>query len=331
MAERTVRALLVVVLLAALAAPVLASSAGPPINEQDGKPTAQYGCTCHGGGAPSDAVLISIAGIPESYTVGTDYTFTITIAADGAASAGFLLSSGGAGTWSWAADAHIRPVDGGGDPADAVTTTTDITQSEPVAEGVWTVTWSSPASDVGAIDFSLVGNAVDGSGAPDAGDLWNILTFTIAEPAVGSAQEGEALTERVISMGDHEALFAVEDHGPSKAELEAVTSDEVFELGNLFYFGSLILLIIGAVAYREIDERKRSVHVPWLAKELAMPQAVRRGVLAVGLFAGGVWSVLEDQDLWMIALLFFCSAWAGYGVYRTWLQTRQEQGTAEVA
>ena len=69
----------------------------------------------------------------------------------------------------------------------------------------WEMVWTAPESDVGDVHFSLAGNVVDGSGAPDAGDHWTILTFTVSAPDTATPDSDESL--RTISVGDYESLF----------------------------------------------------------------------------------------------------------------------------
>ena len=65
--------------------------------------------------------------------------------------------------------------------------------------------------------FQLVGNAVDGNGAPNANDAWNVLSFMISEPGSTVDDDVNDRDLRTISVGDYESLFvAEEDPGPSK-------------------------------------------------------------------------------------------------------------------
>ena len=326
MMGRPLRAIALVVLMLMLAAPAFGSSGGPPMTESGGNPTATYGCTCHGDGVPSTGVLISIAGVPEAYALDVAYPLNITIAAAGMHGAGFYLSSSGVGTFSWEDGAGIRPVEGSSEPADALTTSADVTQDAQLegSESVmWSLTWTAPSADAGDLAFSLVGNAVDGSGSNDAADQWNILSFTISAPGTG-AQSGEGLAARVISVGDYESLFAAEDTDPAKAEIEAERAEEIFSLGTAFYVATLIMLIVGGVVVREVDDRRLGRRVPWLAKDLAAPQFVRRGVLAAVLLGCGIAGLFLDWATGYEVVLFFVGVWASYGVYRTWLQVQQE-------
>ena len=73
----------------------------------------------------------------------------------------------------------------------------------------WEIVWTAPESDVGDVHFSLAGNIVDGSGAPDAGDHWTILTFTVSAPETATPDADESL--RTISVGDYE-LYSAKNH-----------------------------------------------------------------------------------------------------------------------
>ena len=69
---RTVIAILALLLIA----PVVANPNGPPwLN--GGDRVVETGCTCHGDGAPSTEVVVSISGVPRSYSLGVTYDFTI--------------------------------------------------------------------------------------------------------------------------------------------------------------------------------------------------------------------------------------------------------------
>ena len=298
-------------MLVMLAAPALSLSTGPP-GDQSGKLTAQVGCTCHSG-EPSAEVLISISGVPESYGVSTSYNFTITAQAKGSDSAGFLLTDYSAGEFSWAEEEEIKfTTDANG----------TISHSAPAADSSWVVVWTAPAEDSGIAHFALVANAVDGDGVPGAGDKWNILSFSIDAPGGATAQEGEALATRTISKGDYDALFAEVDDAEAikKAEQETL-AERFFTQGNLYYWPTLGILLIGALVQREFYERRFGGGPPHLAAELAIPQGVRLGVtmlvlLYLAIYGYEAWGHTEG-------ILVGClAAWAAYGLYRTWVQAR---------
>ena len=126
-------------------------------------------------------------------------------------------------------------------------------------------------------------------------------------------------------MSVYENLFVAEiTDDQIEQERQLALSADVFLKGNIYYWSSLLFLIVGAVLQREITERKRGERPSYLARELAYPQILRRGLAAAILFYIGVIVKADggDAPLWSVA--FFCSAWAGYGVYRTWLAMNTE-------
>ena len=75
--QRPVRNFSIMVIMALmLAAPVLGNPNGPPW-ENGGGIIVETGCTCHGGGAPSTEVVVSISGVPRAYNLSQTYEFTI--------------------------------------------------------------------------------------------------------------------------------------------------------------------------------------------------------------------------------------------------------------
>ncbi len=114
MSKTTIR--IAVVLLAAtlLSMPAFAYSDGPPEDAGTG-PTVKVGCTCHGDGATSDRAVVSVSGVPIQYENGSSYNLTITVedaftmaGEHGNTNAGFLMSSGGVGSFSW--DSNAAPL-----------------------------------------------------------------------------------------------------------------------------------------------------------------------------------------------------------------------------
>ena len=100
--------------------------------------------------------------------------------------------------------------------------------------------------------FWLAGNSVDGGGANDDSDHWNLLSFVVNEPGATDAQSEAGLSTRVISVGDYDSLFvSEEDPEQLERERQAELADGVFSTGNTLYFTSLLALIIGAVFQRE--------------------------------------------------------------------------------
>ena len=345
----TVRAALCMLLVGLLAVPAFGMSGGPGALNSEDELTVKYGCTCHNLGSPSDRAVVMVTGVPVMYDIGGVYQLTIRVAdsvtlsgGDGNTKAGFLMSSGGVGTFSWAEDQGIRRADGAAD---------DVSHSEPDAEGTWHLNWTSPSEDVGAIHFWLAGNSVDGGGAQDETDYWNLLSFTINPPGtISSGDSQESLETRTISVGDYDTLFVVEESASEQeAERQAAISQRMYQQGNLLYWTSLAALIVGAVVQREVLERRYDDGPEFLAAELAYPQALRRGLLSVASFVVAVRWMASDATVsfppskiveegtrttdltgFSIGCAFFLSAWAAYGVYRTILAARSEPKVKDV-
>ena len=303
------RAFLVLLVLILLAVPTLSNPTGPPAT-QNGELTAEVGCSCHGDGFPSTEVLVQISGVPESYSLGTDYTFVISGDAIDSTAAGFIITDYGKGTFSWDSGLAIHFV------PDVEGT---ISHDQPSDEKSWVVNWTAPETDEGLLHFSLIVNAVNGAAA-DPGDKWNILSFSISAPGDAVSQEEEALTTRTISVGDYDTLFSQEEDPEAiEREHQMELAEKYFENGNLYYWPTLGILILGAVVQREFYERRFGGGPPHLAKELAIPQAIKRGFLFLILLYFSVhgyqnWGHVEG-------ILIGClAAWAAYGLYRTWVQ-----------
>lgn len=314
---RSPRLLVALILIGLLALPAFGNSQGPPQLNGDNDETAKYGCSCHGNGATGDRAVVMISGVPVMYDAGGAYEMVITVAdsvtlagSDGNTKAGFLLSDDGVGTFSWDSSEDIREAE---DDPNAIS-------HAHTGNGVWTFTWTAPSADSGAVHFNLVGNSVDSSGLPDEGDYWNILTFTINAPGTITDSDSEAILQtRTIAVGDYETLFVLEESEAEKeAKRQAALSDRIFEKGNLFYWTSLTALLVGAVFQREILERRHGTGPEHLAMELAYPQGVRRGLVAILAFYLAVdWTANGGQGDFIIGCAWFIAAWASYGVYRT--------------
>ena len=327
---RSTRLMVALFMVGLLAIPAFANSGGPPYLNSEDNETAKYGCTCHGNGVSGDRAVVMISGVPVMYETDTDYQMIITVAdsvtlagADGNEKAGFLLTDNGVGTFSWESTEDIREAED--DPAAISHTAT--------GNGVWTFTWKSPSTDAGTVHFSLVGNSVDNSGLPDEGDYWNILTFSINAPGSIVAGDSDAtLLTRTIAVGDYQTLFVLEESEAEKEkERQKHLSDAVFESGNLFYWTSLTALIVGAVLQREIMERRYSPGPEYLAMELAYPQGIRRGFVALLAFFFAVdWTANGSQHDFIIGCAWFIAAWASYGVYRTVRSAKAEPTVHDV-
>ncbi|MFL2493224.1 MAG: choice-of-anchor V domain-containing protein [Candidatus Thalassarchaeum sp.] len=337
------------VILTLLALPALGMSNGPGALNGNEESTVKYGCSCHNNGAPSDRVIVMITGVPVMYDLDASYPFTITVAdsltlsgGDGNNRAGFLLSSEGVGVFSWSDDQELRQAEDAPD---------DVSHSEPDLDGVWQLTWTSPSEDAGQVNFWLAGNSVDGGGLPDETDYWNLLSFSINPPGtIVSGDDAATLETRTISVGDYDTLFVIDESESQKeAERQAALALSIYQQGNALYWTSLVALLVGAVAQREVLERRYGDGPEYLAMELAYPQAIRRGLLSIASFLIGVRWMSSDTAIsfppssivhegtrttdltgFLIGCAFFLSAWAAYGVYRTILATRVEREVKDI-
>jgi len=337
MSARRVLACLVIV--AALSFPALGMSKGPGAYNANDELTVKYGCTCHNNGAPSDRAVVMVTGVPLMYETSEQYQLTIRVAdslslsgGEGNTHAGFLISSDSIGNFTWSEEQEIRYAEG---------RTDDASHSDPSGDGIWEIIWNSPSEDVGAVQFWIAGNSVDGGGIPDDMDYWNILSFSINSPGTITTDEsGATLETRTISVGTYDSLFLIEvSEEQLEQERQDALSHRVFSQGNLFFWTSLTALIIGAVVQREILERKYDDGPDFLASELAYPQAFRRFIVsAISFYLAVGWAnsdtPLRFQDVdftdFATGTAFFISAWAAYGIYRTILASRSEPEVKDV-
>jgi hypothetical protein len=308
--QRNTRNIALMILLSVmLAAPVLGNPNGPPW-DNGGNLVIDTGCTCHGGGAPSTEVVVSISGVPRAYNISETYTLTVSLQHASNEGGGYLIWDDGAGT--------LTPGEGSKSVDDQPGA---LSQSEPGND--WVITWTSPAEDVGPVNFKLVGNAVNGNGAFDEGDKWNILTFTISEPGATEIATTEDVSLRTISVGDYDALFvAEEDPEAIEAVRQEGIAHDFFTNGNLYYWTTLSLIIVAAVIQGEFYERRFGGGPTHLDKSLAIPQGLRRGVLAAAL--GVAFAIFIDNgEPWGYSLVLgMLTLWAVFGVYRTIVQAR---------
>jgi len=301
--------LIIVILGLLLVAPVIANPNGPPW--QNGSDLViDTGCTCHGDGAPSTEVVVSISGVPRSYSIGETYDFTISLQHASNENGGYLLWDYNSGTLTPGEGSQTVPDEPGA-----------LSQSEPGNN--WIVSWTAPNSDIGSVSFQLVGNAVNGNGQFDGGDLWNILSFSISAPDTTFEDDSDNLQLRTISVGDYDSLFiAEEDPAAVEAKRQEGIAEDFFNNGNLFYWTTLSIIIIGAVVQGEFYERRFGGGPPHLDMSLAIPQGFRRGVLSVATILMFAWSLDSSQSWGIILLTGMTMLWAIFGVYRTIVQAR---------
>ncbi len=317
MLSRNSRMLIFGLIALLLIAPALAMPGGPPWKSGENL-IVETGCGCHGDGAPSNSVVVSISGVPRSYTVDQSYNFTISLQHASNSEGGFMI-------WDYNMGS-LTP----GDGSQAVAEEPGALSQSAVGND-WEITWTAPSSDIGTIPFQLVGNAVNGNEQFDAGDTWNILSFSISPPDTTTNDNAENLTLRTISVGDYDALFvAVEDPAVAEAERQEELADVFFDEGNLFYFTTLSVLIVAAVIQGEFYERKFGGGPEHLDRSLAIPQGVRRSAVAAILLLMFAWTV-DNENSWEVLLsLGMLSLWAIYGVYRTIAQARAPPQTKDL-
>ncbi|MFL2963805.1 MAG: choice-of-anchor V domain-containing protein [Candidatus Thalassarchaeaceae archaeon] len=335
--------------LGLLIIPVFGSSIGPSALNQDEELTVKYGCNCHNNGASSPRVIVMITGVPIMYELSETYNLTVTVAdsltlsgGEGNVKAGFLLSSGAVGIFSWDENQDIRQAEDRPD---------DISHSKTDSDGIWNFRWTAPSENIGQVNFWLAGNSVDGGGIPDEYDYWNLVSFSISEPgSITTTESDSTLQTRTISVGDYDSLFVLE---VTEEQLEQERQDELshklFKQGNFFFWTSLVALIVGGVFQREILERRYDEGPEYLARELAIPQAIRRSIGSILTFVMAYrWAIndaviqfpppsivgpdaeVTDLTVFIIGSFFFISAWFAYGVYRTILAANSEPKVKDI-
>jgi len=301
--------LIIGILALLLIAPVIANPNGPPWKNGSDL-VIDTGCTCHGDGAPSTEVVVSISGVPRSYSLGASYDFTITLQHASNEAGGFLIWDYNSGMLTPGEGSQTMPDEPGA-----------LSQSEPGNN--WVITWTAPETDIGSVSFQLVGNAVNGNGQFDGGDLWNILSFSISAPDTTYEDDEEGLQLRTISVGDYDSLFvAEEDPAAIEAARQEQIAENFFTNGNLFYWTTLAIIIVGAVVQGEFYERKFGGGPPHLDMSLAVPQGVRRGILSIIAVLIFAWAIDSGQAWGIILLTGMLMLWAIFGVYRTIVQAR---------
>ncbi|GIQ99293.1 MAG: hypothetical protein CM15mP6_3100 [Methanobacteriota archaeon] len=130
----------------------------------------QAGCNCHGA-VPSDTVVPSIEGLPESYNYSE--TYDITVSFEGGPSQEGNVNQGGFHLWASKGSLAVT------DATAQLYNENEVGHTEAGNDQVsWTLTWTAPATDTN-VDFILHVNSVngnaDGAGGGTSGDMWNKL------------------------------------------------------------------------------------------------------------------------------------------------------------
>ena len=322
MSRFSLRLTVFVSLLLLMAGPGMAMHLGPPSDNNgdgSGDPTWRAGCTCHAA-SPNTGTLVKLSGAPHAYQVDQSYTMTLSLEHSANPGGGFFLSTEGVGAFSWAEDQLIRPEKDSGEDASATSTSSGITQADYTSPASWTFTWTAPSEDVGEVAFWVIGNMVNNDGAPNADDHWNSLSFVINPPSATSATDDQST--RVISSGDQSLFDQEVDAEALEIEHQKAVSEEVMKNGITWFFITLTALLVGSIVQKEILERKYQTGPAHLDRQLAYPEGLRRGLLAVGFALLGLYWLSEDAGAYLWATTLFCSAWAAYGVYRTILAAK---------
>jgi hypothetical protein len=283
------------------------STALQPPWTNNGDLTLNTGCTCHGAGAPSVDVVISVSGVPRAYELDKTYNFTITLQHASNAEGGFILWDYGAGTFEVAEGVEMI--------LDGTTETGAIGHTVPGND--WVVNWTAPASDVGEIHFSMAGNAVDGLEGANAGDAWNLLSFTSSAPGTATAEDNDSLATKTVSVGDYQSLFVTEkDPEALEAERQEGLALSYFEMGNIYFWSTLSILLIAAVLQGEFYERRFGGGPTHLDISIAVPQGILKGVVSLGLLIIFGWAWDSGQAWGTLLVLGMLTLWGGYSTYR---------------
>ena len=284
----------------------------PPWNNNNDL-TINTGCTCHGAGAPSTEVLISVSGVPRAYELGQTYNFTITLQHASYEEGGFLLWDNGAGTFD-TGDGYEMILDG-------TTETGGIGHTIPGNN--WVVNWTAPSTDVGEIHFAMAGNAVDGMDGANAADAWNLLSFTSSAPGTAATDDNESLATKTVSVGDYDALFVTEkDPEALEAERQEELALDYFEWGNIYFWSTLSILLIAAVVQGEFYERRFGGGPIHLDMSIAVPQGILKGVISLGLLIGFGWAWDDGQAWGTLLVIGMLTLWGAYSTYRVLAQAQ---------
>ena len=72
-------------------------------------------------------------------------------------------------------------------------------------------------------------------------------------------------------------FVAEEDPEAIEAERQAEIAEDFFEYGNIYYWFTLSIILVGAVVQGQFYEKKFSGGPPHLDMRIAVPQGIRRG------------------------------------------------------
>ena len=156
---------------------------------------AKSGCLCHNEVA-DNAVQVILDDVPFAYTAGETYPLRLQLiggpAATGTYTAGFSMR---VSLGTLASDAGQNwEIDGTVDEQ----TLTHTEASAATEDRAWVLEWTAPETGSGAVNFWIVGNAVNGDQIPGVEDRWNQLNFALNEGDEATA----AMGTRTLFAGD---------------------------------------------------------------------------------------------------------------------------------
>ena len=266
------RATLALIAIGLLSLPALGNSGGPPYLNGDGNLTSEYGCSCHNNGQISDRAVVMVTGVPIQYSLAEQYQFTIHVADahvlagdDGNVKAGFVITSGNVGSFTWEPDQNLRI---------AEDSEGDVSHSETSDTGIWALTWHAPSADEGNVHFWVAGNSVNGDGAPGDDDYWNMLSFTINAPGTLENDDQAQTLEWTVSVGAYDSLFLVEESPEAEERKQSRIAESVFSNGNQLYWASLVALLVQRFSRRVLEGVRRRPRTTSIRGSLS--QAIRR-------------------------------------------------------
>lgn len=133
--------------------------------------TGNEGCICHGGA--SAETTVELQGLPTVFESNTTYNLSIEIQStiDSLADqhqGGFRLITKGGGALVFEDFNEVQYLEEGW-----------THQSNGTYQRIWNLTWTSPSNSTEPMEFTLIGNAVNGN-QQSSGDAWGMFSKTIA-------------------------------------------------------------------------------------------------------------------------------------------------------
>jgi len=182
---------------------------------------AKEGCLCHGDN-PSNSVMVILVDVPYTWVPLQEYNMRLEIVGGPATDNGGFSARVSAGELSG---------DGQSWEDDTMTRTHTSSSSR-----IFEITWTSPESGAGQIDFWISANAVNGA-TGSAGDNWNQLVFNLVEV---EEDEGHGTRTLIAGSGTPEAPAS----GAGEVDLESMGAQFRAHWLGLLGFGAVIAVII---------------------------------------------------------------------------------------